>query len=254
MNRDFCRHNTPEVLTGTRFEFLATQIPPNAPSVATTGTPTPPWTPTRDGDVRCGSDLLCRNKTTRQRYRKTHGGWLRFIITCLCFSLANSSLIVAQSIVPSQLQINILEGEGALNNTRQRDVREPIVQVQDENHKPIAGALVVFSLPDSGPGGTFLNGAKGLNVQTDVAGQAAGRGFMPNDIDGKYEIRVEARYQGHIAHTTIHQSNSIGSTAGMTRAGRHAINRKAVLIGAAIACGVAIGIAVSNSGGGYSPQ
>ena len=42
------------------------------------------------------------------------------------------------------LFINIVEGEGTLNNIKQRVNREPIVQVEDENHKPIAGAAVVF--------------------------------------------------------------------------------------------------------------
>ena len=51
---------------------------------------------------------------------------------------------------PTGLSINIVEGEGAINNIRQRVNREPIVQVEDQNHKPIAGAVVVFFLPDSG--------------------------------------------------------------------------------------------------------
>ena len=40
------------------------------------------------------------------------------------------------------LNIVIVEGEGTLNNVKQRVNRDPIVQVEDENHKPVAGAAV----------------------------------------------------------------------------------------------------------------
>src|SRR5579863_5849082 len=57
-----------------------------------------------------------------------------------------------------KLSIVILEGEGAINNIKQRTAREPIVRVEDENHKPVAGAAVVFTLPSQGAGGTFAGG------------------------------------------------------------------------------------------------
>ena len=43
---------------------------------------------------------------------------------------------------PAKLNIVILEGEGATNNIRQRVAREPIVQVEDENRRPLAGVAV----------------------------------------------------------------------------------------------------------------
>ena len=43
---------------------------------------------------------------------------------------------------PTSLQIVIVEGEGSLNNIKQRVNRDPIVQVEDENHRPIPGAAV----------------------------------------------------------------------------------------------------------------
>ncbi len=65
-----------------------------------------------------------------------------------------------QAPAPAKLNIVIVEGEGAINNIRQRTAREPIVQVEDENHRPVAGAAVLFLLPENGPGGTFANGAR----------------------------------------------------------------------------------------------
>ena len=58
-----------------------------------------------------------------------------------------------QAPAPAKLNIVIVEGEGAINNIRQRTAREPIVQVEDENRRPVAGAAVLFLLPEDGPGG-----------------------------------------------------------------------------------------------------
>ena len=74
----------------------------------------------------------------------------------------------AQDEPPTQLNIVIVEGEGAVNNLRQRVVREPIIRVEDQNHKPVAGAAVSFLLPENGAGGTFVNGTKLLTVTTDA--------------------------------------------------------------------------------------
>ena len=89
-----------------------------------------------------------------------------------------SPLVEAQA-PPVSLQITILDGEDAMNNIRQRTAREPIVQVEDENHKPVAGAVVIFLLPNDGAGGTFAGGAHTLTVTTDSKGQAVGRGPRP---------------------------------------------------------------------------
>ena len=69
--------------------------------------------------------------------------------------------------MPTELNIVVLEGEGATNNVRQRVARDPVVRVEDENHKPIVGAAVVFTLPTEGATGEFANGAKSLTIMTD---------------------------------------------------------------------------------------
>ena len=106
-----------------------------------------------------------------------------------------------------QLNIVIVEGEGASNSIRQRTAREPIVEVQDENHRPVAGAVVVFTLPDQGAGGEFAGGAHSLTVVADGRGRAAARGFRPNGLQGQFQIRVNASANGLTGNTTIDQSN-----------------------------------------------
>jgi hypothetical protein len=67
--------------------------------------------------------------------------------------LSNLLGVPAFGQAPPMLNIVIVEGEGAINNVKQRVNRDPIVQVEDENHRPIAGAAVVFFLPDQGASG-----------------------------------------------------------------------------------------------------
>src|SRR5208337_366679 len=66
------------------------------------------------------------------------------------------------------LQIVILDDEAPLNNISERTAREPIVQVQDENHRPLAGAAVLFAIHPAAGGASaaFANGASTLSVVT----------------------------------------------------------------------------------------
>ncbi|RXH55935.1 hypothetical protein [Granulicella sibirica] len=120
---------------------------------------------------------------------------------------------------PLTLHINILEGEGALNNIRQRTAREPIVQVEDQNHKPVAGVTVLFSSIDgpSGASGTF-NAARTFQTVTDAEGKAVGHGFTPNATTGQFNIEVQATAGSVSTSVVIHQINSLTSTSGAASA------------------------------------
>jgi hypothetical protein len=113
---------------------------------------------------------------------------------------------------PKALQITILEGEGALNNIRQRTAREPIVQVEDENHKPVAGVLILLSIRPgaSGAGGDF-NGQPTLSLRTDANGRATLKGFHPNKNEGELAIVVVATLLSLRAEAIIHQQNVLGA-------------------------------------------
>jgi hypothetical protein len=144
--------------------------------------------------------------------KRTPGGSV--FLSCL---LVTNLLCATPSEVPQTapaLNIVIIEGEGTLNNVKQRVNREPIVEVQDENHKPIAGAAVVFFLPTSGPSGTFANGSQTMTVTTDAIGRAAATGIHPNHTLGKMQIRVTASANGLSATATITQTNIAGPNVG----------------------------------------
>jgi hypothetical protein len=151
---------------------------------------------------------------------------------------------------PASLQITILDGEEAINNIRQRTAREPIVQVEDENHKPVAGAAVIFLLPNDGAGGTFAGGARTLTTVTDSKGQAVARGLRPNHTAGKYQIRVQASIQGVTASATINQTNMAGGSGAAASSGFP--KWLGVLIGGAVA-GSVVAIATRGGNGSGSP-
>lgn len=111
--------------------------------------------------------------------------------------------------IPSVLNLVVVEGEGAVNNIRRRVAREPIVRVEDENHRPIAGAAVVFTLPTEGATGEFGNGSKTLTVMSDSRGEAKAEGLRMNGLPGKVPIHVTASYRGLSAREMITQSSVV---------------------------------------------
>lgn len=153
------------------------------------------------------------------------------------------------------IKIIVQEGQGAINNIPQRRAKEPVVQVQHEDGEPVVGATVTFLLPDSGPGGTFADGARMLNMQTDAKGQATGRGLKPNATAGRFLIRVNVSYHGQTASATIAQINAI--PAGAAKSGGNSKKFLIIaLIGGAAAGGLAAamgGKSGSSSGGVVSP-
>ncbi len=147
------------------------------------------------------------------------------------------------------LSITIVEGEGAINNIRQRVNREPIVQVEDENHKPVAGAVVVFFLPNQGASGTFPDGSRMLMTVTDNQGRASARGIRPNNQSGPMQIRVTASFQGLTASSVITQTNAAGAAAA-SGAGLSIGAKWAIIL--AIAGGAAAGGVIAATHGGGS--
>ena len=101
--------------------------------------------------------------------------------------LASSSSAIAQVAI---LQIQVLEGEGAVHPPGSKSSRPLIVEITDDTGRPVAGAAVSFHLPEDGPGGTFLNGLRTDVATTDSRGHAALRGLQVNRMPGKFEIRI----------------------------------------------------------------
>ena len=170
------------------------------------------------------------------------------------FAVLLSGLLALPALAQDVPKLNlvIVEGEGAINNIKQRTAREPVVQVEDENHRPVAGAAVMFELPSQGASGTFPGGGHSLTVMTDNQGRAVARGLRPNNVQGQYQIQVTASHNGQSAHSTITQTNALvaaGAAAGAA-AGISGKLIAVIVVAAAAAAGGAI--YATHSGGGSS--
>ena len=116
----------------------------------------------------------------------------------------------------SGLRVVVIDGDGAINNIQLGSGREPVVEVRDENEKPVAGAKVTFSLPERGPGGTFFGASRNQSVTTNEQGRATGTGFRPNLTEGRFQIQVTATQGDRTGSATITQSNVL-PTGGVNR-------------------------------------
>jgi hypothetical protein len=122
----------------------------------------------------------------------------------------------AQEAAPpaKSLRIVILDDEAPLNNISERTAREPIVQVQDENHKPLAGAAVLFAIHPAAGGASaaFANGASTLTVVTNANGVARASGLVMNQLKGTWQLQVTASKDGLTTSTTLNETNVAPST------------------------------------------
>ena len=149
------------------------------------------------------------------------------------------------------LNLIVVEGEGAINNIRQRTARETIVQVEDENRKPVAGAVVVFTLPNQGAGGTFANGAQTLTVTTEAQGRAVAQGLRVNRLAGQWQMRVNASLGNRTGSVTVTQTNAVaGAAAGGAAGAAAGISAKTIAISAAVAGAAGGAVAATRGGGG----
>lgn len=162
----------------------------------------------------------------------------KILATLLTLALTTPTMWAQAASDAPKLKISILEGQGAVNNIKQRLAREPVVQVTDENDRPVGGALVTFALPQNGPGAVFSNGSTSLTVTADSNGIAQASGMSLNSTKGEFIINVSASHEGQTATAMIGQSNVGGglSTASIG------------LIAGAIAAGAVVAILVSQGG------
>ena len=148
------------------------------------------------------------------------------------------------------LKIDVVEGEGAINNIRLHRAKEPVVRTVDENNQPLSGVSVTFLLPAMGPSGEFPGNVRELAMQTDEKGEAAGKGLVPNQMVGKFQIRVAASYRGGRTNAVISQTNA--EPGGAANGGSSKKILLIAVIGGAVAGGVAL--AASRGSGSTSPS
>ena len=156
-----------------------------------------------------------------------------------CLAILTLSLASAQETIPAGLKIEVVEGEGAINNISEGRARDPVVRVTDDDNRPVAGAAVTFLLPELGAGGSFPTGSS-VTLTTGDDGVAAARGLKPNNVAGEFQIRVTASYRGVTARALITQNNAAPSAPVAKKGSGKTIAILAILGGGAAGAAVAL--------------
>ena len=155
----------------------------------------------------------------------------------------------AGPLVPG-LKILVLEGQSAINNLELGSATMPVIEVRDQNDRPVERAEVVFRLPATGAGGFFPKQAVTAKFITNVQGQAAATGFLPNHETGRFTIHVTAQFGNQIGEGVITQTNVASSRE---RVGPRKWGWKKWPLILGIAGGVTAGIVLGTRGGSSQP-
>ena len=162
----------------------------------------------------------------------------------------------------SALRLTVISGMGAVNDLRTNTTIPTIVELRDNRDVPVIRGAVNFLLPEAGPGGRFADGSRSSFVLTDRNGRASLTGFIPNQIEGPFQIAVEASFSGNSVRTNIRQYNNAFPTSSSARqsdstpsASRGSGKSRKILPTLLVAVAVAVGgiAMIKNRGNGNTP-
>jgi len=162
---------------------------------------------------------------------------------------------MAQLPIVKNLKILVLSGNGEMNDLERRVMSPLVVQVLDQNDRPVEGAEVVFRFPVSGPGASFTGGKASQSVRSNGTGEAAAMNWMANNQVGTFEVHVTATYGNEQGETTVKMQNVTRIVEGATGHGKQShwyspTWVKIALVG--VAAGAVAGIVLATRGGGKS--
>jgi len=105
------------------------------------------------------------------------------------------------------LKVTALAGNKAMNDLERGIMTPFVIQVLDQNDRPVEGAEVVFRFPLNGPGATFRGGNSSQTVRTNGQGQAAALNWTANNEVGAFDVHVTAAYGNQLGETTVSMTN-----------------------------------------------
>ena len=103
-----------------------------------------------------------------------------------------------------RLHLVVLQGLAAVNDVRVPTSTTLVVEVRDENYRPLEGATVEFELPADRPSGSFEGGVRIKKAITNAQGQAF-TAFEPNPTAGRFSIEARATFGARTGMVTIMQ-------------------------------------------------
>jgi hypothetical protein len=195
----------------------------------------------------------------RKAFLRVRSLWLAALVIALsCPATAQVAI----------LQIQVIEGEGAVHPPGSRSSRPLTVEITDETGRPVPGAAVSFHLPEDGPSGAFVNGLRTGVATTDAQGRASLHGMQVNRISGRFQIRImvskEQARAGIVssqyitgnsptqnAADRIAEAKSSAATAPASGGSHH--RGKWIVVAAVVGGGALLGILASGRFGSAAP-
>ena len=151
------------------------------------------------------------------------------------------------------LRVLVLAGNGEVNDLERKVMAPVVVNVLDQDDRPVEGANVVFRFPVSGPSGVFPGPSSSVTVRTNADGQAAATGWTANNQTGPFRVQVTATRGSETGTAVVAMENVARVTADTRRQARKGLfskrNKILMVVGAA-AAGVGIWAATRGSNGG----
>jgi hypothetical protein len=82
-----------------------------------------------------------------------------------------------------------------------------VVEIRDQNDRPLEGADVIFRFPPTGPGAIFPDGKFTRKARSNGQGQAAAVGWTANNEVGEFKVYITATYGNQLGEAAISMSN-----------------------------------------------
>ena len=105
------------------------------------------------------------------------------------------------------LKVIVLAGRDEVNDIQKRLMAPLVVEILDQNDRPVEGAEVIFRFPLEGASATFAGGRTSQTVRTNGQGEAAATNWLANSQTGRFEVHVNASYGNQIGEATLSMSN-----------------------------------------------
>jgi hypothetical protein len=185
-------------------------------------------------------------------YRQWTHRWLPLVLALL-LALPSGAAAQAPANQPATvrtLKVLPLAGNQELNDLQNKVMAPLVVQVLDQNDRPVEGADVIFRFPLNGPSASFSDQKTAQTFRTNADGQAAATGWAANGKVGTFQVQVTASRGSEQGSTTISMTNVTRITGAQKRTQRKGwFSRWGKFAVAAGAAGVVVAIVLATRGG-----
>ncbi len=117
------------------------------------------------------------------------------------------ALPVGQPSAIQSLKVIPLAGDGETNDLQRRVMAPLVVQVLDQESRPVEGADVTFRFPIQGPSAAFADQKNSQTVRTNADGQASATGWTANTMVGRFQVQVTASRGNELGTAVLFMTN-----------------------------------------------